>query len=287
MKISHYCLILTLTSNINAHAGNIYVCPATGDDANGGTISQPMRTIEQAMLQAREWRRSNDARIKGGIHIILRGGVYRPAKPLFVRPEDSGTADSPTIIEGYDGEWAAISGGEVIGGWESAQDDLHIPPSAIGKALMTTDAPMYGNHVIEPRQLWIGGRRMTMAQQQPQGIMTRMVGFDTSSQTISIPTPPILTDRLDRMEMLVHQRWAVAMLRVKDMRATDEGNTLVSFHEPESQIEFAHPWPQPVIDGERGNSAYILRNSMRFLDEEGEWWQDPTTGRIVGMPTAG
>jgi hypothetical protein len=61
--------------------------------------------------------------------------------------------------------------------------------------------------------------------------------------------------------MVVHQRWAIAILRVKDIRVLSDSVAEVSFMEPESRLEFEHPWPQPVIGGERGNSSFMLRTT--------------------------
>lgn len=57
-------------------------------------------SIHDALRQAREWRRTNDPRCKGGITITLKAGRYFMQEPLFLRPEDSGTKESPLVIRG-------------------------------------------------------------------------------------------------------------------------------------------------------------------------------------------
>jgi hypothetical protein len=103
--------------------------------------------------------------------------------------------------------------------------------------------------------------------------MERMISFNKEKRTITIPTPPdsVLRDFVSKntaestsrppLEMVVHQRWAIAILRVKDIRVLNDSVTEVSFMEPESRLEFEHPWPQPVIGGERGNSSFLLRTT--------------------------
>ena len=141
-------------------------------------------------------------------------------EPLFLRPEDSGTKESPLVIRG------------------------------IGK-----------NHT----SVICGDSRQKHTQIWPKDGMMRMIDFNTTDRTITIPTPPddvlsLLTSHLSPLEMVVHQRWAIAILRVKEMKV--EGNkTIVSFMEPESRLEFEHPWPQPVIGGEKGNSSFLLRTT--------------------------
>ncbi len=39
-------------------------------------------------------------------------------------------------------------------------------------------------------------------------------------------------------------------------------------------VAVCHPWPQPVIDGEKGNSSFCLVNALELLDQPGEWYQD-------------
>ena len=87
-----------------------------------------------------------------------------------------------------------------------------------------------------------------------------MVDFNHEARTITIPTPPKDVLNTKNLEMVVHQRWAIAILRVKDMKVFGQ-QTVVTFMEPESRLEFEHPWPQPVIGGEKGNSSFLLRTT--------------------------
>ena len=78
-------------------AGEIWISPK-GSDFNDGTRQSPKATLTSALRQAREWRRTEDNRIQGGITIYMEGGTYAFHEPVFIRPEDSGTKESPTII---------------------------------------------------------------------------------------------------------------------------------------------------------------------------------------------
>ena len=197
----------------------------------GEIIVNPGESLHEALRKAREWRRTNDPQCQGGITITLKAGRYYMNEPLFIRPEDSGTESSPLVIRG---EYRSVICG---------------------------DAPQ------QHKQLF------------PQEGMERMIDFNTSDRTITIPTPPkevleqceatlspltsqlsTLTSHLSPLEMVVHQRWAIAILRIKDMKVIGD-KTIVSFMEPESRLEFEHPWPQPVIGGERGNSSFLLRKT--------------------------
>ena len=186
----------------------------------GEIIVNEGESLHNALRQAREWRRTNDPRCQGGITITLQEGRYYMQEPLFLRPEDSGTKESPLIIHGTGKNHTSVICGE--------------PRQA---------------HT----QLW------------PKEGMMRMIDFNTTDRSITIPTPPkdvlsLLTSHLSPLEMVVHQRWAIAILRVKDMKVEGK-QTVVTFMEPESRLEFEHPWPQPVIGGDKGNSSFLLRTT--------------------------
>ena len=186
----------------------------------GDITVAPGQSLHEALRQAREWRRTGDPRCQGGIHIRIKAGRYHMTEPLFIRPEDSGTPESPTIISG---EISDGTSGE-------------------------TNTIICGDPTQQHTQLF------------PKEGMERIIGFDPERRTITIPTPPRDVLRTPHLEMVVHQRWAIAILRVKDMRVNGQ-QTEVTFMEPESRLEFEHPWPQPVIGGEKGNSSFLLRTT--------------------------
>ena len=286
MKKLFITAIISLCCNLTAPAGDIFVSATNGNDKASGSKEAPLKTLEQALKQAREWRRLGSSNAEGGINIIMSGGVYRLYKPLFIRPEDSGTANSPTIIRSADGERAVISGGIEVKGWRKGCDDPRLPAEVRSK-VWVADAPMDGNRIVETRQLWADGHKAMRASQFAYGIMERMKAFNTDDESITIPTPKTDLSRARQLEMTVHQRWAIAILRVKEMKDLGNGLTKVWFHQPESQIEFAHPWPQPVIDGDKGSSSFCLTNAAELLDEPGEWFQDYPSGRIYYYPEDG
>lgn len=286
MKKLFITAIISLCCHLTAPAGNIFVSATNGNDKASGSKEAPLKTLGQALRQAREWRRLGSSNAEGGINIIMSGGVYRLYKPLFIRPEDSGTANSPTIIRSADGERAVISGGIEVKGWRKGCDDPRLPAEVRSK-VWVADAPMDGNRIVETRQLWTDGHKAMRASQFAYGVMERMKAFNTDDESITIPTPKTDLSRARQLEMTVHQRWAIAILRVKEMKNLGNGLTKVWFHQPESQIEFAHPWPQPVIDGDKGSSSFCLTNAAELLDEPGEWFQDYPSDRIYYYPEDG
>lgn len=268
-------------------AGEIYVS-LQGNDKNPGTKEAPFNTLNRAIKQAREWRRLNWPEVAGGIYIRLEEGVYAQRNSLFLRPEDSGTPDSPTVICAVDGAHPVISGGVAVTGWKRGCNHPAIPEK-LKQKIWSVEAPLIGNRRVETRQMWVNGHKVQRAAQFPDGGLERMIDFNPEEQTITIPvSQSVNPERLQnagQLEMIVHQRWAIAILRVKSIDAKD-GQAVVRFHEPESHLEFAHPWPQPVIGGEKGNSSFCLTNALELLDQPGEWFQEYPSGTIYYYPQA-
>lgn len=281
-----YFIIILFTGIVpSLFAGEIYVSPQ-GSDSNSGTKEASFRSVARALREAREWRRLNRAEVAGGIYIRLGDGVYRQFTPLFVRPEDSGTAESPTVVCAEEGAKPVMSGGVAVTRWKRGCDDERIPQGLRQKIWMAK-APVLGSRLVETRQMWVNGRKAQRAAQFPEGVMERMIDFNKEEETITIPTPCKVEElqKAGQLEMMVHQRWAIAILRVKSIEVKGEG-AIVRFHQPESELEFAHPWPQPVIGGEKGNSSFCLMNALELLDQPGEWFQDYPEGTIYYYPRA-
>ena len=268
-------------------AGEIYVS-LQGNDKNSGTKEAPFYTLNRAIKQAREWRRLNRPEVAGGIYIRLEEGVYAQRNSLFLRSEDSGTPDSPTVICAVDGAHPVISGGVAVTGWKRGCNHPAIPEK-LKQKIWSAEAPLIGNRRVETRQMWVNGHKVQRAAQFPGGGLERMIDFNPEKQTITIPVSqsvnPKRLQNAGQLEMIVHQRWAIAILRVKSIDVKD-GQAVVRFHEPESHLEFAHPWPQPVIGGEKGNSSFCLINALELLDQPGEWFQEYPSGTIYYYPQA-
>jgi hypothetical protein len=270
--IRHLLTITLLTIAFTCSAADIWVAP-TGNDANPGTVTEPMATVGAALRKARELRRLNDPSMQNGIHIILKGGEYPLSEPIFIRPEDSGTDASPTVIEAASGERPILSGGLPVQGWRRSKGNLW-------EADLTTSI----------RQLWVNGIKAVRARDvNNDDDMPRILSIDKKQQAIYIPATRPLPTNPGHMEMVIHQMWAIALLRVKTIEKTGDRYRL-TFYEPESHLEFEHPWPALVLDSAHklnGSSAYYLTNAPEFLDQPGEWFEDQKQGKLYYWPRKG
>src|SRR6185503_4043193 len=157
-------------------------------------------------------------------------------------------------------------------------------PGQSQRKIWEADAPQVGGVTLLFRQLWINGVKAIRARESnTDESMCRILSLDKQKQQIWIPIPKGgLPKTAGQMEMVIHQMWAIANLRIKSISI--EGNKAgLSFYQPESRIEFEHPWPPPVIDNGHkmnGNSAFYLTNSIVFLNQPGEWFEDMKAGKV-------
>ena len=90
-------LILLIAPLLGIAQLQLYVS-STGNDLSNASINQPFATVSKALHHVRELRRLNDASLKEGVHIILKGGTYPLTEIIIIRPEDAGTSNSPTLL---------------------------------------------------------------------------------------------------------------------------------------------------------------------------------------------
>jgi SSS family transporter len=281
----------SLRDATSGRPADLYVSP-TGSDRDAGTREAPLATVAAALRRARELRRLSDPAIKNGIRIILKGGTYALTEPLLVRPEDAGTATSPTIIEAAPDEQPVLSGGVTVKGWKRAQGGIPGLPAVAKGNVWEANAPVSGGHILSFRQLWVNGSKATRAREaDDDDQMNRILSVDKKDQQIWIPASKDLKLPASpgQMEMIIHQMWAIAILRIRTIDRVGDRWRL-TFWEPESHIEFEHPWPAAVLDSahrQNGSSAYYLANAIEFLDRPGEWYEDEQKGKVYYWPRAG
>ncbi|GGA69325.1 hypothetical protein GCM10008015_07590 [Flavobacterium palustre] len=263
-------------------AADIWVA-TNGNDANEGTKASPLATVHMALRKARELRRLKDASVKGGIHIIIKDGTYYFDEPLFVRPEDSGTADSPTTIEADANAKPIFHGGIQIKNWKKTTTTIN---GLKAGAVWVADAPQIAGEVINYRQLWVNDVKAVRAKSTAGDKMDRILSWDKETETCWIPFKDKSVKFEPGMEMFIVQWWAIANLRIKNIEVVKDSARL-SFEKPESRIQSEHPWPAPWISKNNGNSAFFLNNGMSLLNEAGEWFLDRKKAKIYYIPRAG
>lgn len=271
-----FCIVL------KARAAEIWVA-VNGSDKNDGTKEKPLATVAMALRKARELRRLNDPSIKDGIHIKVEKGVYQFCEPLFIRPEDSGTETSPTIIENAEGDNPVFSGGIKIMGWKKSKGTVKGLPLKSQNKIWVADAPMIAGNGLNFRQLWVNNVKAIRAKSTAGDNMDRILSWDHETESCQIPKPQVDLSNTEGMEMFIQQWWAIAILRIKKIQLKGDSARL-TFYQPESKIESEHPWPAPWLSEKTGNSPFYLTNAIQFLDEPGEWYLDLKNRKVYYWP---
>ncbi|MBN2165143.1 MAG: right-handed parallel beta-helix repeat-containing protein [Marinilabiliaceae bacterium] len=288
MKIFKLIALFLIVAGVNAYAIDIWVSPS-GNDANKGTKDSPLASIMMAQRKAREMRRLRKEGVENGINIILNDGTYQLNEPILLRPEDSGCEKSPTVFISADGANPVISGGVKVTGWKKLDGELvNLPNEATGNVYVT-DIPSIGGRRIEFRQLWVDNYKAVRASSMNDGLLKRILLADHKNEALWIPKPDFGIEQINQLELVIHQWWAIANLRVKNIEVVGD-SAKVTFYQPESRIEFEHPWPAPWIDVENnlnGNSAFFFVNSLSLLNTPSEWYADENTGKMYYWPRIG
>ena len=277
-------LFLTAICILCSHwllADEIWISPK-GSDFNDGTRQSPKATLTSALRQAREWRRTEDNRIQGGITIYMEGGTYAFHEPVFIRPEDSGTKESPTVIRSVGDEKVILSGGISINGWKKQ-----------GK-VWVADVPAFNGRPLDFRQLWVNGKKAVRARDvEDFEKMNRICSVDEKNEMLYVPVVSIrrLIDNKGNLkakyaEMVLHQMWCVANLRIRSVEVQGD-SAAIRFHQPESRIQFEHPWPRPMVTTNGHNSAFYLTNARELQDVPGEWYHDIDARKVYYYPREG
>lgn len=253
---------------------DLFVSPL-GNDSNPGTKEKPKATLNAALREVREWRRLHASELRAPVSIHLEKGRYTLYEPLFIRPEDSGTKESPTVITSTDGE-AVLSGGVSVAHWKKQ-----------GK-LWVADVPLFNGRPLDFRQLWVNGRKAMRARDVADfEQMSRIRSVDVENEVIWVPGRSVAKIRKAKYaEMVLHEMWCVANLRIKSVTVSGD-SAAVRFHSPESRIQFEHPWPRPMVTTDGHNSAFYLTNAFELLDEPGEWYHDIESRKLYYYPLPG
>lgn len=237
----------------------VHVSPK-GSDGGDGTAASPVRSLHRARDLARLVNGT------ANVSIILADGLHTLERPLDLRREDGGQVAFTTTWRAAEGARPVISGGRLVSGWRE---------SAAGKGIFEADIPLG----LDSRQLWINGALAPRASVElPREALT----FDETGITVASNILPQLAEidggRME-IEALGHftDRWSPV--------EKVDGRTMVM-----RQPAWAHNnWgfdtlARPVIleDG-----VVHLVNALGLLSEPGQWYVEPSEGKLYVMPPEG
>lgn len=272
-----FCMMGAVLAVASAQPKADFYVAANGNDSWSGKLATPNRqrtdgpfaTLKRAQQAVRELRRTQ--RLSRPVVVMVRKGTYYLSEPLVFTPEDSGTAQSPTVYTAYPGEKPIISGGVVLKGWVVTPDgrwQLQIPEVQRGE----------WNFI----QLWVNGERRYRPRLPKGGYYTIAEELPPvqgkGSNSFVFQRGEIRPDwyRLNDVEVMATQLWTMARLRIA---AVDTEKNIVTFTGTTSHDQ----WWSTLHKGHR----YFVENVREALSEPGEWYLDRGKGVLTYLPKSG
>jgi hypothetical protein len=251
----------------------LYVAP-DGDDANPGTLAQPLRTL----ACARDRVRAKNSTMTGDITVYLRGGTYVQTTTLEFSNADSGSGNFYVKYMAYPGERPLLTGGKRVTGWmlSDAANDIY---SANAGATAF-------------RQLYVNGAKAIRARSPNLGTngepnFSRLSGWDKAGHNVQVSSSEVSNwTSLDHAEMHLMTAWADNTLRIASISIADK-TAYITFHDPEDSILFVRPNPRLDQTGWGAGRVFYFENALEFLDQPGEWYLNEATDTVYYKPRAG
>ena len=255
-------LPLTLCAATEIHVAP----PPAGDDANPGTAAQPVATPQGAQVRVRALIQAG---LSDPVAVTFATGTYVMNAPLELRPEDSGTAAFPVSWQAADGAEAVLSGGKQLTSiWTDA-----------GRGIWFTDLTGTGLGADQWnfRQLFVDGSRATRAR-YPNVTAANPFLYATGGGFDHAVIKPAL----------VKAGWGTAadaqINIVPQSRFFNQWNTVTGVNPTTGRIDLADSERHRLINS---GSWFWIEGVQEELDEPGEWFLNPGTGRLYYMPQPG
>ena len=261
---------LALVPAVLCAATDIHLAPS-GNDANPGTAAQPLQTPQGAQARVRTLIQAG---LSDPVQVIFASGTYVMAAPLELRAEDSGTAASPITWRAAPGAEVVVSGGrQITGKWTNDGGIWHTDLTGIG----------LGAGQWNFRQLFVDGQRAVRAR-FPNITAANPFLYATGA----IGNPKGAFDHLVVDPSTLKASWGSAadaqINVVPQSRFFNQWNTVTGVDTRSGRIDIADSERHRLIDN---GSWFWIEGVQEELDEPGEWFLNPNTGRLFYVPPAG
>lgn len=265
----------TVTVYKNRECSCYYYVSPTGSDENPGTKEAPFATI----AGARNAIRSLGTLPDGGITVILEDGTYKQSEPIFFTPKDSGTKDCPIIYKARNEGKAILSGGTPITGWKKAGKVKGINLAAEDKLYVAEVEKGWRFH-----DLYVDGKRQQVSRSFSTDNWRSWPIFDRApiSYDSRKGTKVVFGEgELDGLEgnsdvetILMPVMYWNCIPVVTDIQSENRTAYL------QSMIP-SNFWMDSFGKGE---GYYNILNTLKYLNEPGEWCIDSKEGKVYYWP---
>ena len=242
--MKHFALLLFLATSLTAKLLVFHVA-TNGNDNAAGTLTEPFRSPVAALKAARTQKAPGD-----DVSILLHNGMFMLSEPLKLT-----AVDSRTTIEAFGNDKPILSGGHRIAGWKNISSNLW---------QTTIDPETSERNWFYFRQMFIDGRRTTIARTPNEGSFFRMVGERFSDKPVQFRfrpgdiKPQWIMNELTP-EVVGLEKWTVFRQFIRSVSTESNvvrlsGNAAPHTHEAGAQ--------------------YFIQNISDALDAPGEWFFD-------------
>ena len=232
-----------------------------GSDNGDGSQSRPFKTLTRAQAAVRLINATRSVTVQ------LAQGTYHLANPLRFTAADGGHNSFVVTWEAAPGARPVLSGGTQVRDWRLADAGRNVWVASIPPG-------------VDPRQLWVNARLAERAQVE---VPRSAFAFHEWGIEIVGPGWRFLADLPDQGRLEVENTgWFTHRHTVVDhvagnrivMKQPGWRNNLIGYD------TFARP-----VSG--NNARLFFVNSLAFLRTGGQWFADPTAGRLYYKPRDG
>lgn len=252
-----------LLAPCGAMQADFFVGPG-GKDSDSGTRSRPFASIYRAQQAVRAER---SARPQKAITVFFRAGTYALDRPVEFTAADSGaSAEAPVVYRAEPGAQVVLSGGRVLGGWQSDEERAGVWKTRVAE-------PKTGDHLSwRFEQLWVNEHRAVRARspnywqfEMPLSIAeTNSDEPDRMRHTFMVKPESLSvlkgleTTALQDVQIVVFHKWDTTREWVAS--ASPGEGQLITFGKK------MQAWNSMAKD-----SLFYLENCLPALDAPGEW----------------
>lgn len=254
----------------------LHVAPGgTGD----GSASRPFGSLESARDAVRKLRAAGLP--KGGVRVMIHGGVYPMRQTFTLTADDSGAEGSPIIYMAADGQRPLFDGGLRIPRWVKVADDAtrqRLDPAVRDRILMADLAELGLRDFGDPAafrqrpELFCDGIPQTLSRWPNTGFVKTGESSKEGRVGFVEERPAQWTSEADvRLYGYWYWDWFEQYQRVKSIDAAGKSFLLA---------------PPLSGYGYRKGQRYHALNLLCELDSPGEWYLDRATAKLYWLPPA-
>ncbi len=243
------------------------------DSPNRDRTDGPFATLPRAREEIRRIRAAGE---KGTVTVHIRGGIYELPETFKLGPQDSGTAEGPTVFRAYRDEKPVLIGGRRIGGWVTHREKI-----------LKADLAAQGFRNPAFKQLVMDGKRRPLARYPNFDPRNPYGGGWAYADGKPIPMyqdVPGESRRVFQVKQEDLRSWArPEEVEVFVFARYNWWNNIVrieKFDRESRTINLAADASYPIRPGDR----YCFQNALEELDSPGEWYLDRRAGVVYFWP---